>query len=47
MYVIVWTAGGPEPIGWALVVLGFLADFATYTGGGYGNRERVQTYYQK
>ncbi len=46
MYVLAWQVGGPEPIGWVFVVLGFLADFGTYTGGGYGNRDRMQSYYK-
>ena len=46
IYVLFWSVGGMEPIGWLFVALGFVADIGTYTGGGYGNRDRVRTYYQ-
>ena len=29
---------------WLLVVLGLLADLISYTGGGYGNRDRARRY---
>ena len=40
MYVLVWSAGGLSLAGWLLVGLGVVIDI-----GGYGNRDRVQSYY--
>jgi hypothetical protein len=47
MYVLFWTAGGIEPIGWLFIVLAVLADLATYGGGGFGNRDRMRGYYNR
>jgi hypothetical protein len=47
MYVLFWAVGGLEPLGWLFVVVAFLADFATYGGGGYRNRDRVSSYYDR
>lgn len=33
---------GVSGFGWVIVGLGFLADIATYSGGGYGNRNRIR-----
>lgn len=35
---------GVSGFGWVIVGLGLLADIATYTGGGYGNRNRIRSY---
>ena len=45
MYVAVWSIGGLDPLSWFLVAIGFLADVASYTGGGYTNRDRMSTRY--
>ncbi len=33
---------GVSGFGWVIVGLGLLADIATYSGGGYGNRNRIR-----
>jgi hypothetical protein len=43
-YVLFWTVGGLDLIGWVFVALAFFVDIATYGGGAYGNRERFPTY---
>jgi hypothetical protein len=41
MYLAVWSpVTGIYGFDWVLLGLGFLADIASYTGGGYGNRRR-------
>ena len=45
-YLAVWTPVGVQGFGWVIVGLGVLADIATYTGGGYGNRSRLPGYTQ-
>ena len=35
---------GVSGFGWVIVGLGLLADIATYTGSGYGNRNRISSY---
>ena len=45
-YLAAWTAAGVQGFGWVIVGLGVLADIATYTGGGYGNRNRLPGYTQ-
>jgi hypothetical protein len=45
MYVAVWTIGGIDAFSWFLVALAFLVDIASYTGGGYTNRDRMSGYY--
>lgn len=35
---------GVTGFGWVVVGLGLLADIASYTGGGYGNRSRIRRY---
>ncbi len=44
MYVAVWSIGGLDALSWFLVAIGFIADIASYTGGGYGNRDRMSGY---
>jgi hypothetical protein len=46
MYVVLWTAGGLEPIGWLLVAMAFAVDLATYGGGAFGNKDQIQSYRQ-
>ncbi len=43
-YLVAWQVGGIQGFGWVVVGLGFLADIATYSGGGYGNRRRIYIY---
>jgi hypothetical protein len=46
-YLVVWQpAVGVVGFGWVIVGLGLLADIATYSGGGYGNRRRMPGYSQ-
>jgi hypothetical protein len=41
-YLVSWQpAVGVAGFGWVVVGLGLLADIATYSGGGYGNRNRL------
>jgi hypothetical protein len=45
MYLIVWSpVTGIYGLDWLWLGLGVLADIGTYTGGGYGNRERIPGY---
>jgi hypothetical protein len=37
---------GVEGFDWVVLGLGLLADIATYSGGGYGNRNRIPGYKQ-
>jgi hypothetical protein len=46
MYVVAWAAGGLSLGGWLLVGLGLLVDLGTYGGGAFGNKDKVQSYYQ-
>ena len=46
MYVLFWTAGGLDFLGWLFVALAFVLDIGTYGGGIFGNRERVSNYRQ-
>jgi hypothetical protein len=39
-YVLV-AAGGVTGLDWIWIVLGVLVDVLSYTGGGWGNRERI------
>jgi hypothetical protein len=41
---VVVAPGGVTGFEWFVLVLGFLVDIASYTGGGYGNRQRVPGY---
>jgi hypothetical protein len=41
---VVVAPGGVTPFEWFVLALGFLVDIASYTGGGYGNRQRVPGY---
>jgi hypothetical protein len=43
MYLIIFP-GGVVGFDWLWLGLGVLADIATYTGGGYGNRDRIPGY---
>ena len=44
-YLAVWVPTvGVQGFGWIIVGLGLLADIATYSGGGYGNRNRIRGY---
>lgn len=36
--------GGVTGFGWVIVFFGFLLDIMSYSGGGYGNRDRIQRY---
>lgn len=46
-YVLFWTVGGLDFIGWVVVALAFVLDIGTYGGGAFGNRERVSGYYRQ
>jgi hypothetical protein len=42
----VWIApGGVEGFDWAFIIVGLVADVATWGGGGFGNRDRLTSYY--
>ena len=42
MYLAVWSpVNGVYGFDWVILGLGLLADIASYTGGGYGNRRRI------
>lgn len=43
MYVIV-AAGGVTGFDWFWVALAVVADIASYSGGAYGNRDRIPSY---
>ena len=43
MYVAV-APGGVTGIDWLGIVVAVLADLASYTGGAYGNRDRIRSY---
>jgi hypothetical protein len=43
MYVIVFP-GGVTGFDWVWLILMFIADIASYTGGAYGNRDRIPGY---
>lgn len=45
-YVLFWTAGGLDFIGWVVVALAFVLDIGTYSGGAYGNKDQVSNYTQ-
>ena len=44
-YLVIYP-GGVTGFDWVILGLGVLADIATYTGGGYGNRRRLPGYQQ-
>ena len=45
MYLVVWSpVRGVYGFDWVLLGLAVLADIGTYTGGAYGNRERIPGY---
>lgn len=44
MYVLFWTVGGLDFLGWIFIALAFVLDIGTYGGGAYGNRERIPNY---
>jgi hypothetical protein len=44
MYVIVRPAGGVVGFDWIWLGLAVACDILTYTGGGYGNRDRMPGY---
>ena len=44
MYVLFWTVGGLDFVGWLFVALAFVLDIGTYGGGVFGNRERISNY---
>ena len=46
MWVVVGV-GGVSGIDWLWIGLGLLADIATYTGGGWRNRDQMATYSNK
>ncbi|HLA17177.1 MAG TPA: hypothetical protein VJZ72_09790 [Candidatus Limnocylindrales bacterium] len=43
-YVIV-APGGVEEFDWVFIIVGLVADVAEWGGGGYGNRQRLTSYY--
>jgi len=44
-FLIVWSpVTGIFGLDWVWLAFGFLADIATYGGGGYGNRDRIRGY---
>ncbi len=44
-YLAVWSAElGVTGFGWVIVAFGFFIDISAYSGGGYGNRKRVERY---
>jgi hypothetical protein len=43
-YLLVWNVAGITGFGWVIVGLGLLIDIAAYSGGGYGNRDRIRSY---
>ena len=43
MYLIIYP-GGIVGFDWVLLILGILADIASYTGGFYGNRKQIPGY---
>jgi hypothetical protein len=43
MYVIV-APGGVVGFDWVWIILMFIADIASYSGGAYGNRDRMPGY---
>lgn len=45
-YVLFWTVGGLDFIGWVFIALAFALDIATYGGGAFGNRERIPYNYK-
>jgi hypothetical protein len=46
-YLVAFIPGaGVAGFGWVIVGLGLLADIGTYSGGGYGNRNRLPGYKQ-
>ena len=36
--------GGVSGFGWVIVGFGFILDIMSYSGGGYGNRDRINQY---
>ena len=44
MYVLAWTAGGVNGVGWVLVGLGLVLDIGTYGGGAFGNKDKIPGY---
>lgn len=39
-----YVEGGVTGFGWVIVGFGFLLDIMSYSGGGYGNRDRIRSY---
>ncbi len=46
MYVLFWTTGGLDLVGWLFVAAAVVADIGTYGGGALGNKDKVQSYYR-
>lgn len=44
MYTIVWQVGGVQGFNWVWVGLAVVLDIIAYSGGGYGNRNRIPGY---
>ncbi|MDL1894991.1 hypothetical protein FBQ82_01835 [Anaerolineae bacterium CFX7] len=44
MYTLVWQPNGIEGFNWVWLGLAVVLDIASYTGGGYGNRNRIPGY---
>ncbi len=46
MWVLVWTPAGISGFDWVWIGLAFVCDLVSYSGGAYGNRERIQSAYR-
>lgn len=44
MYTLVWQPNGIEGFNWVWLGLAVVLDIASYTGGGYGNRNQIPGY---
>ena len=42
---LVVAPGGIEGFDWVFIIVGLVADVAAWGGGGYGNRQRLTSYY--
>lgn len=43
-FVAAWTHDGVIGFGWVIVGFGLLLDMLSYSGSGYGNRDRIRSY---
>ena len=46
IYTAVWSVAGLDGWGWVFVALAVFLDLATYGGGAFGNKDKIQGYYQ-